>query len=287
MLFTKQFRHFPLWATRPKSNSFVATAAQTSSDEEAHRSSLLSENQLEAELRGEDDHLDFTRDSLQKRILDHFKQLGITSDAFQHLAQAEESRRKVMRPMTEAGRLGLHSGNKELWPLVNGCSNYEKYLLNEVVYSADPSKMLQTKKLVALFGRQLEAGHGESLIRYLSERLSQKDRRKSQKGSDVFNPPLAVLALAWTDPDFPLWMMPSVGAVQIVNDLLKPEDHLSVQNYNTLTRRNNLHRLAPAFLEKFYASIKTDPLSRQLASELEAEMGISISAVRPGRRRRK
>ena len=165
------------------------------------------------------------------------------------------------------------------------------FLLNKVAVSDDPSKPLREQALIDLFNRKLRNGRGYDLIEFLTARRNHREKRAKRR-AEIFNEKLLVIALLWTDPQIPLWLMPSAGAVKIVDNVFGPSGgrRLTKQAYNKLCRDNQLQRLEDKRRNRdpmglFIRLSTQDSEGRDLRRQLETVMGVPLSAVRRGRRK--
>lgn len=248
----------------------------------------LAEVKLEEELRGDDSQFDFEANSLQKRIVDYLRtQLGVR-ELPNRLIRAEASRRRLLKRVRREALLGLHPANRELLPLIAGFSNYQLRLLDEVAKANNPSELLQAPEMADLFIGKFRAGRGKDIIQYLAERWDHQKQRSKKRGElpgEIFNRDLLAVACLWTFPEAPLWLMPSAGAISIINGL---HDHsekpMTQPGYNNLVRKNDLIRLGQKVLDQFISRGAQDPQCGELRCQLEEVMRVKLEKVRRGRR---
>jgi hypothetical protein len=262
------------------------------------REQALAEVQLEAELKGEDTQSDLDADSLQMRLLNYMETTLGFQDLSQRLKRNHEARLLALQKVRRQALLGLHSANKELGRLVEGFSDYELFLLNQVVTSDNPAERLRSPDLVDLFTRRLRAGSGKNLVEYLADRMFHLRRRSEQPEAGdgheadgdeprqpaIFNAELLVVGMLWTDPHVPFWLMPSVGATNVINRILEAPDRraMSKESYNKLVSTHGLCRLRQPEMDKLLRDCLSDLQGRELRRQLEEVMGVALSSARRG-----
>jgi hypothetical protein len=231
----------------------------------------LAETELEVELRGEDIQFKSEANSLQSQLVTYLrKNLGF-SDLQDRLIRTRKAQLQVLQKVRREALLGLHPANKkELEPLVEGFSNYERFLLNKVVFSGNSSERLKEPEMIELFTRKFRAGLGSNLLNYLAARLRHQQRRAEGK-REIFNPELLILGMLSTDPHLPLWLMPSAGATNIINRILDEPGRpkMSCEAYRKLAREHGLDRLKRSEMDKFIADSASEPRGRKLRQWLE------------------
>ena len=248
--------------------------------------------ELESRIRGDDSVFEFAADSLQARLLAYFETHFDFKRGHAALREAEDGRKARYVSLQREALLGLHSGNKELRPLVRGFSNYDLYVLNNAVIADDRPAAFKSPALWEIFPTQFKAGRGENLITYVARRLEHQNARmkfpKSARWTEIFHPALAIAVGLWTCPSKPLWMMPSAGAVSIINGLLKrfAEKPLQKNNFDTLIRSSKLPRLPTDVLSKLISVGLEEPVGIALRRELVKVMGIELASIQRGARRR-
>ncbi len=254
-------------------------------NEVAARAAAVAE--IEKRLRGDDSAFDFEADSLQKRLLKYFQaELGYRRGG-KDFVEADKARRSLLAKVERAGLLGLHPGNKELAALVRGFSDYDLWLLNTVVVADNHSARMQAPEVAGVISRKLSEGRGEDVIKYLAARLEHHEKRMKSPDPatlEVFNPALVVLSRMWTDPECPLWLLPSAAAVEVIHAVTG--DRLKSTAYNTLVKGSGLPRLPQDVFDDFMSNSRGDARCIQLRQEIEAAAGMSLDRTRRGRRRK-
>lgn len=243
---------------------------------------------LESLLRGDDLVFAFSADSLQGRLLTYLEEHLGCENVRQLFREAEKSRKKLYAQLQREALFGLHPDNKEMLPLVTGFSDYELYQLNQAIISSNRSASFKSQELFKVITTQFKAGRGENLVKYLAKRLEHQDKRldkesPSGRWREVFHPGLTIAAGLWTAPDKPLWMMPSAGAVNIINGVLKQfgEVRVNPSNYNTFTKKK-LERLPATIVSKFISVKVKDQKGLALQEEFAKVMSIKLADVRRG-----
>lgn len=242
---------------------------------------------FEAHLKAQDVTFDYSADSFQRRMVAYLTtNLGFSGVARQ-FKRAKKAGIEVLRVVRRQALTGLHQDNEELSPLIKGFTAYELYLLQNVVIADNRSQCLQTPEMIDLIIRKLGLNRGEDLIAYLAARMALHDKRMKRPGAtlEVLNYNLMMIGTLWTAPDGPLWLMPSAGAVKIINHLanFNGKTPLTGEAYNSLVRSSGLHRLQQAALDKFISQTASDPVGMELRRQLENTMGINLATVRRGR----
>lgn len=257
------------------------------------RRTQLAHSKLQSKLRGDDSMLNLAADTLQMRLLSYLEtHLGL-KDGKAMLIKIEKTRKELREKLQREGLLGLHADNKELLPLVKNFSDYHLYVLNNAIFADDTSESFKNPEVVEIFSQKLQTGRGADLITYVAKRLKLHEKRLASEqpyiSREVFNAGLTIAVELWTDSRMPLWMMPSKGAVSIINGILKEwgAKPITKENFDTLIRahKNELVRLDATIGSKLISAKKTkDTEGVALQKEFAIVMGIALSSVRRGAR---
>lgn len=237
---------------------------------------------IKSNLRGDRYAFDFTAHSLQKRLLDYFETTFGLTDAAKLLQAAERDRQVLRDSIWEPTLTGLHPGNKELRPLTEGFTEYELFVLNEVVISGDPSGAMMTPEVVEIATRKFAEGHGVKFITYVSKRLELQHKRRR---IEIVNYADSIIVRRWTDPDHPLWLTPSAGASKYISTITKRR--LTKEGFNRLAATRKLQRFPSKYLDQFFSADLVDPIGLELRDEFAKTCEFDIEAVRRGRRKKR
>jgi hypothetical protein len=247
----------------------------------------LDEVQLGQFLAAADSHYNFEAESLQKKLLHLLRAEVNTANAEDLLQSAETSRLRCLRQIRRQVVLGLHAANKEIHQHVEGFSDFEIYVLNQAAQSNDPNNYLKSSVAIEVISKKLREGKGIAAIAYLAARLNHQGRRLHQSGRvEVFDPHLLVIAMLWTDPNCPLWLMPAAGAVSVINRILNGvEPGMTKENFNRAVKQHNVTKLSPkSNIRLITTLLRSFPL---LGGQLQEAMGLELRALVPGRRARR
>ena len=235
-----------------------------------------------------DQEFDFEADSLQKRLLRYFQDHLHLEKPNRLLQEAEANRKVVFARLEREGTLGLHAANREIASLVKDFSLGELRLLNRVIVSPSPSQELGEVEILKLIVSKLEAGRGEDLIKYLARRLALEQTRKPMgqgAAGMIDNPNLLAIGVMWTNPEAPLWLMPSAGVIALLRRYTG--NKMSPATYNATIRNHRLRRIPDDILTEFLSVRRKDEECILLRKEFENAMGISLTVVRPGPKAKK
>ena len=232
-------------------------------------------------LRGDHYTFNFTACSLQKRLLDYFEtEFGLINAA--GLLQAAERDRQALRnSIWESTLTGLHPRNRDLSPLIEGFTEFELFVLNEVVTSGDPDSALMAPEVIAVVARKLAQGDGAKFITYVSKRL---ELQNTKKRPELVNYVVQIIVRMWTNPDHPLWISPSAGASKYISKITKRR--LTNEGFTRLAATRKLQRIPTEYLDRLFSVDLVDPVGLDLRDEFAETCDFDIDEVRRGRRKK-